>query len=73
MTLLEEFEANDANGTVYHLQIWQLWVRAGTLANPQRRIPGRKRVILSNGEPVNPLDDGRFLVVNSGIVLTRID
>jgi hypothetical protein len=73
VTLLEKFDAVDEAGNRYGLEIWQDWFKAGTLANPQRRIPGHKRVTLRNGEHVNPLDDGRFLVVNSSIVLTRID
>lgn len=69
--LIDEFSVRDAAGEPFSLYVYQEIVYAGTFNDPNAEIRGLARIVTEEGDPVNDLENGKFLRVSTGETLTR--
>ena len=68
--LMQQFEATDEQGTTRRLMVYQDFVDAATMGNPNVEVPGLKRIVTEDGQNVNRLETGKYQIVQTGEVLT---
>jgi hypothetical protein len=71
--LIQEFTAVDGKGDRYRLLVYEEQVLCPTRENPQRVIPGMKRIVTADDESVNWVNQGEYEVVGTGTVLRSDD
>lgn len=68
-TLIQTFEASDAQGTTHTLRVYQEYVTAGTRANPSTTGPGMKHIVTADGLAVNRRKKGEYEITATGQIL----
>jgi hypothetical protein len=69
--VIENFTATDKDGRIFNLRTTQQIIDASSFGNPHGEVPGIKSMSLSDGSPVNYIDENTFQVVQTGTILTR--
>jgi hypothetical protein len=67
--LIQQCEAQDENGDVHTLLVYQNEIGIPTRGNPNAVAPGMKRIVTENGETVARIAKGRYRIVQSNIEL----
>jgi hypothetical protein len=70
-TLVEQFDTRKANGQVVRLYVYQDMIDAGTFDNPHATLPGMKRIVTSQGQHVNFIDENTFKIAVTDETLAR--
>ncbi len=68
-----EYKARSDDGQEYVIYEFVNIVNAGSLNDPTAVIKGTKRLITANGEDINFKEEGVFEIVNSGVILRKIN
>lgn len=73
MTLLEEFKAIDDAGNEYTVRVWGTEVPHRTLDGRTTTLTGSHHYVLDGGGDVSPNKDGTFTIVDTEVVIRRIE
>jgi hypothetical protein len=66
------FLAHDEEGNEYVIEIYEYWADASTHDNPSGKVKSGKKRLVSNGEHVNRIEQGKYELMN-GVILTSED
>jgi hypothetical protein len=61
--LIEEFDVRTDAGQILRLYVYQDIIDAGSHDDPHATLPGLKRIVTGNGDPVNLIDEETFDLV----------
>lgn len=69
--LIDQFAAQDVDGNNYTVLIYQDFIDVTSKSGPGL-LPGLKSATLSDGRPLNRVDDLTYRIISSGDILKKV-
>ena len=70
---IEKFKAKAEDGQEYTIVVFQQFISAAHLTDPQAEIPGSKRLVTSTGLIVTPGDDSEsFKIIQTNQIVRKV-
>jgi hypothetical protein len=67
------FTAQDSEGALVTLSIFQEFLDAGSMDNPERERPGAKQIMTADGRRVDKIGTRKYRITGSAKILTSDD
>ena len=69
---IETHHCTGSDGQEYTVLVLQEFIDASTLNDPDAIEPGLRQLQLSNGSPVNFVEENKYKIVQTGVILTVV-
>jgi hypothetical protein len=70
--LIEKFQAKDDDGNLYTVHVYQYLIESQLINRPSGPVGGTKREALSDGTPLEWIDDDTFRIGSTGKIIRRV-